>query len=212
MDSKEAFFSCYAIDYYQRIILSVNLFSAGTVFRRQDLTSDSDVWRRSLFCSHIQNEVLSTVAWQMQTQLRVEVKNILGVNTLTISDMPIFKVKYCILHEKMWTTHHSARLHGNSEGNDTTHGNNHALSQLNILHLFIILIHCPANTTHLDVWPMLDTRRRRWANIGQTLAKCVMFVGYEVGIVVAIYSGRSIETDYHENLGFDGELNLRWIM
>ena len=36
----------------------------------------------------------------------------------------------------------------------------------------------PANTTQLpDVWPMLDQRRRRWANIGQTLGRCVVFAG-----------------------------------
>ena len=36
----------------------------------------------------------------------------------------------------------------------------------------------PENTTHLpDVRPMLAQRRRRWANIGQTLGKCVVFAG-----------------------------------
>ena len=36
----------------------------------------------------------------------------------------------------------------------------------------------PANTTHLpNVWPMLGQRRRRWANIGQTLGRCVVFAG-----------------------------------
>ena len=35
---------------------------------------------------------------------------------------------------------------------------------------------CPVNTTHLpNVWPMLGQRRRRWANIGQTLGRCVVF-------------------------------------
>ena len=33
----------------------------------------------------------------------------------------------------------------------------------------------PANTTHLpNVWPMLGQRRRRWADIGQTLGRCVV--------------------------------------
>ena len=36
----------------------------------------------------------------------------------------------------------------------------------------------PANTTHRpNVWPMLGRRRRRWANIGQTLGLCVVFAG-----------------------------------
>ena len=36
----------------------------------------------------------------------------------------------------------------------------------------------PANMTHLaNVWPMLAHRLRRWPNIGQTLARCVVFVG-----------------------------------
>ena len=34
----------------------------------------------------------------------------------------------------------------------------------------------PANATHL-VWPMLVHRLRRWPNIGQTLARCVVFAG-----------------------------------
>ena len=38
---------------------------------------------------------------------------------------------------------------------------------------------CPANTTHLpNVGPMLDQRRRRWANIGPTLGRCVVFAGW----------------------------------
>ena len=33
----------------------------------------------------------------------------------------------------------------------------------------------PANTRHsLKVCPMLDQRRRRWANIGQTLGECLV--------------------------------------
>ena len=40
---------------------------------------------------------------------------------------------------------------------------------------------CPphtANTTQLpNVWPMLGQRRRRWAGIGQTLSRCVVFAG-----------------------------------
>ena len=36
----------------------------------------------------------------------------------------------------------------------------------------------PGNRTHLpNVWPMLGQRRRRWANIGQTLGRCVVFAG-----------------------------------
>ena len=36
----------------------------------------------------------------------------------------------------------------------------------------------PGNTTHLpNVWPMLGQRHRRWANIGQTLGRCVVFAG-----------------------------------
>ena len=36
----------------------------------------------------------------------------------------------------------------------------------------------PTNTTHLaNVWPMLAHRLRRWPNIGQTLARCVVFAG-----------------------------------
>ena len=36
----------------------------------------------------------------------------------------------------------------------------------------------PAHMTHLsNVWPMLDQRRRRWANIDQTLDRCVVVAG-----------------------------------
>ena len=35
----------------------------------------------------------------------------------------------------------------------------------------------PANTRHRpDVGPMLDQRRRRWANNGPTLVRCLVFV------------------------------------
>ena len=35
----------------------------------------------------------------------------------------------------------------------------------------------PENTTHLvTIWPILGQRRRRWANIGQTLVRCVVYL------------------------------------
>ena len=38
----------------------------------------------------------------------------------------------------------------------------------------------PANATHRsNVGPMLDQRRRRWANIGPILDRCVVFAGLE---------------------------------
>ena len=55
---------------------------------------------------------------------------------------------------------------------------------LNVVSVFTDLDTCavrdiiPANTTHRsNVVPMLGQRRRRWANIGTTLDRCVVFAG-----------------------------------
>ena len=46
-------------------------------------------------------------------------------------------------------------------------------------HISICPSGVPTKTKHLpDVWPMLDQRRRRWANIGQTLVNVLCLLGY----------------------------------
>ena len=46
---------------------------------------------------------------------------------------------------------------------------------------------CPGNTTDVsNVWPMLVQRRRRWANIGQTLGRFDVLAGWSSCIVVYV--------------------------
>ena len=55
------------------------------------------------------------------------------------------------------------------------------------LHIFIQILHIPANTKHLyNICTMLAQRRRRWADVVQMLYKCFVFAG--MWVIFTLYN------------------------